>query len=80
MLVVVCGGRPPGCDVRLSNPGHVSRVHLPFSARQSKHRNHIKAAEPGHSAPVYWFVILLQRLITVGLQRGRLAICKEFES
>lgn len=48
----------------------VSRLRLSSSARQSKHKNHIKAAEPGHSAPVYWFVILLQRLITVGLQRA----------
>lgn len=61
---------PPGCDVPLGSPGHVSRAHLPSSEWQSKHRNHIKAAEPGHSAPVYWFVIFLQRLITVGFQRA----------
>lgn len=54
----------------LRRPGHVDRVHLPSSAWQNKHRNHIKAAEPGRSAPVDWFVILLQRLITVGIQRA----------
>lgn len=68
------------CDVPLSSLAYVSRAHLPSSAWQSKHRNHIKAAEPGHSAPVYWFVILPPKVNYRGVSKGRQAICKEFES
>lgn len=35
---VTVGGRPPGCDVPLSNPGHVSGTHLPSSSWQSRNR------------------------------------------
>lgn len=45
------GGRPPGCDMPLSNPGHVSGTHLPSSSWQSKHRHNIKAAEPRPQCP-----------------------------
>ena len=67
---VMVRGRTPGCDMPPSKPRACSRVHRPFSERQSKHSSHIKAAEAGHSTPVYWFVIPLHRLITVGLQRA----------
>lgn len=68
------------CDVPPSRLAYVSRAHLPSSAWQSKHRNHIKAAEPGHSAPVYWFVILPPKVNYRGVSKGRQPICKEFES